>query len=370
MTILLFLAVLSVLVFVHELGHFLVAKKTGMAVEEFGFGFPPRAFGVKRGDTTYSVNWIPLGGFVKIKGESGEFRDDADSFSSQAGWKRFAVLFAGVAMNMLLAAVLLSIGFMLGLPSVIDAGTPKSAHISDQALVATSIVPDSPSAKAGLKAGDTILTIDTRVFENADAARNYIRENGDGGMDVGVQHEDGTFGTSRVASADIPSAGIHGIGVGLVMTGRISYAPPMAVYHGFVMAGALLADVVLSFYDLLKNIIVHQKVGVELSGPVGIAVMTGEVARLGFVYLLQFTALLSVNLAVVNVLPFPALDGGRIFFLAIEKLRRRAMNQRAEALMHNIGFLLLISLVLLVTYRDFVRFGGSMWHAIQSFVGA
>src|SRR3989338_7947177 len=119
-TILIFIVVLGVLVFVHEFGHFIAAKKSGMKVEEFGFGFPPRAFGIKRGETPYSINWIPLGGFVKIKGESGSDRQDPDSFASKPAWKRFIVLIAGVAMNLVLAAVLLSIGFMSGLPSVID----------------------------------------------------------------------------------------------------------------------------------------------------------------------------------------------------------------------------------------------------------
>src|SRR3989338_3053177 len=128
-TILIFIVVLGVLVFAHEFGHFIAAKKSGMKVEEFGFGFPPRAVGIKRGDTVYSINWIPLGGFVKIKGESGDHRDEPDSFASKSSWRRFVVLIAGVAMNLVLAAVLLSVGFMSGLPSVIDEATPASPRV-------------------------------------------------------------------------------------------------------------------------------------------------------------------------------------------------------------------------------------------------
>ena len=131
-TLLLFIIVLSLLVFVHELGHFVMAKRMGMKVEEFGFGFPPRAWGVKRGETTYSINWIPLGGFVKIKGESGEQAHDTDSFASKKAWKRFVVLIAGVAMNLVLAAVLFSIGYMSGLPSIIDESLPASARIESR----------------------------------------------------------------------------------------------------------------------------------------------------------------------------------------------------------------------------------------------
>src|SRR3989338_7557980 len=192
-TLLLLIVVLSLLVFVHELGHFVMAKRMGMKVEEFGFGFPPRAFGIKRGETTYSINWIPLGGFVKIKGESGSERQDPDSFASKPAWKRFVVLIAGVAMNLVLAAVLLSVGFMSGLPSVIDEATPASARIQNEAIQVLRVVPGSPAEEAGIPVGAKIAAIDGRVFETAKEARDYIGSRETNVVQFTVLLEDGSY---------------------------------------------------------------------------------------------------------------------------------------------------------------------------------
>jgi len=368
-TLILFLVVLSLLVFAHEFGHFIVAKKSGMKVEEFGFGFPPRAFAIRRGDTEYSVNWIPLGGFVRIKGESGQHRGETDSFSSKPAWKRFLVLIAGVTMNLVLAAVLLSAGFMAGLPTAIDGDMPAGAVVEEAKMRVVTVAEGSPAARAGMEAGDELVSMDARTFDSAEAAREYIKEEGDDGIEVVVKKDDGAFVTVTVASEDIANIDVHGLGVGLVRTGLVSFPPHLAVYHGVTATVSYTVEVVRSFADLIKNLVVHQTVSVDLSGPVGIAVMTGEAASLGFTYLLQFAALLSINLAVVNVLPFPALDGGRILFLAIETLRRKAVDQRLEAIVHNVGFVLLMLLVVLVTYRDFVKFGGQMWGAVKGMIG-
>ncbi len=369
MTILLFLLILSVLVFAHELGHFLMAKRAGMRVDEFGFGFPPRMFGVKRGDTLYSVNWIPLGGFVRIKGESGEHRSDPDSFASKSKWARFLVLIAGVAMNVLMAGILYGFGFTIGLPSILDGNVPRGAEISDRKLEVMTVAPQSPALEAGIGSGDAIVSLDGHVFDSAEAARTYIGENGDKGIEVILKKPDGSFVTQQVTSADIPETDIHGLGVGIVTTGVVAFPVHLAFVHGFGAAFAATRDVAFAFYDLLKTLVVEQRVNVDLSGPVGIAVMTGEAAKLGLVHVLQFAAILSVNLAVINVLPFPALDGGRLLFLFIETIRRRAVDEKMEAVVHNIGFVLLMSLVVLVTYRDFVKFGGQMWGAVRGFVG-
>lgn len=369
-TILLFLVVLSLLVFAHEFGHFIVAKKSGMKVEEFGFGFPPRAFAVRRGDTEYSVNWIPLGGFVRIKGESGQFRGETDSFASKPAWKRFLVFVAGVSMNLVTAAVLLSVGFMAGLPTAIEGDLPAGARVSEASTQIVSVASGSPAERAGIGSGDELVSLDGAPFESAESARDYIRAHGDDGVAVVVKKPDGALVSATVMSEDLAGTGVHGVGVGLMRAGLVSFPPHLAVLHGVSATATYTVEVVRSFADLVRNLVVHQRAGVELSGPVGIAVMTGEAAKLGFTYLLQFAALLSINLAVVNVLPFPALDGGRILFLAIEVVRRRAVDQRMEAIVHNVGFALLMALVVLVTYQDFVRFGGQMWGAVKSLVGA
>ncbi|MBI5369697.1 RIP metalloprotease RseP [Candidatus Uhrbacteria bacterium] len=365
-TILVFIIILSLLVFVHELGHFLMAKKMGMKVEEFGFGFPPRLFGLTRGETTYSINSIPLGGFVRIKGESGEHRDHPDSFSSKSALARFGVLVAGVAMNLLLAAVLLSVGFMIGLPGIVDESLPSSAHVRDRHLMIMNVLADSPAAKAGIQAGDILLNIDAQTFTTTQQARDYIASKASEPMTVLVEDQQHVSHQSELVVQSLPSTGTIGLGVGLVQTGLISYPFLDAVIQGIGQTISLTGEILKAFGGIVKSLIGGHGVGVDLSGPVGIAVMTGQVAALGFVYLLQFTALLSINLAVINVLPFPALDGGRILFLLIEKWRGRAVDERVETAAHNLGFLLLMVLVLLVTYKDFATYGGEIIKAFQS----
>lgn len=354
-TILLFLLLLSVLVFVHELGHFLMARAMGMKVEEFGFGFPPKAFGIRKGGVLYSVNWIPIGGFVRIKGENGNDRDHQDSFASKKPWQRFLVLVAGVAMNFFLAAILFSAGFMMGLPAIIDSQLPTSAHVSEKQLSVMEVVVDSPAARAGIKAGDTITLIDNEVPADEEQARTYISQHGPSGIDVTIQHEDHTTESVRVTSEQLKGTDAVGIGVGFVQTGFVSYPFFLAMSHGVSTTIQMTGDIVRSFWDLLVGLVFARHVDAQLSGPVGIAVMTKEVAAMGFVYLLQFAAILSINLAVVNILPFPALDGGRILFLMIEKLRGKAVNQKFEVIANNLGFLVLMALVVMVTFQDVVK---------------
>jgi regulator of sigma E protease len=370
LTVLLFIAVLALLVLAHELGHFVVAKLSRMKVEEFGFGFPPRLWGVQKGDTMYSVNAIPLGGFVKIKGESGEGSDDPDSFASQAGWKRFLVLVAGVGMNLVLAAVLLTAGFMIGLPSVIDETIPADAQVSQEVMRVGTVAADSPASRAGLAEGDELVSIDGVTFASPETARAYIGEHGSGGIHLVLAREDGTQYVVTLTSEDLKAApGVHGVGVGLVETGLVSFPPLAAVGQGVTATGYYTENVVLSFVDLVRNLVVNHKAGVELSGPVGIAVLTGQAAALGLSYLLQFTALLSINLAVVNVLPLPALDGGRLLFLVIEKVRGRSVDGKTEAVVHNVGFALLMTLVVFVTYHDLAKYGPGMWDAVRHLIG-
>lgn len=364
-TILIFIAVLAVLVLAHEAGHFIVARKAGMAVEEFGFGFPPRLFSYKRGATTYSFNLIPLGGFVKIKGESGGERGHPDAFTSKSGAWRFAVLFAGVAMNFVLAAGLLTAGFALGLPSVVDESLPVSATVRESLLRVVTVAPESPAARAGVKAGDALVAVDGQAFGNAEEARAYIGAHGDEGVMLVLGRADGTFYNARLTSEDLASvAGVHGVGVGVVKTGLVSFPIHLALVQGVIATGAYTKEVVGAFAGLIGNLVTTGKPSVDLSGPVGIAVLTGQAAQMGFVYLLQFTALLSINLAVVNVLPLPALDGGRLLFLVIEKVRRRPLDVRAETMVHNLGFALLMTLVLFVTYTDVVRYGAGFFQRL------
>lgn len=363
-TVILFLVLLSLLVFVHEFGHFWMARRVGMKVEEFGFGFPPRLFGIKRHGTIYSINWIPLGGFVKIKGESGSHCDEPDSFACKPAWKRFLVLIAGVAMNVVLAAVLFAVGFMVGLPSVIDGDVSDRARIRDEAIRIVQVLPDSPAEAAGLKLGDVVVSVDDRLFDGTAPLYEYLSSQEEP-MEFLLRRGDG-FVTQTVSREAIEGYEEELLGIQIVRTGFVSYPFFEAVGRGVLTAVMMTGAVVVAFVDLIRDLVVTASVSVDVSGPVGIAVMTGEVAELGFAYLLQFAAILSINLAVINVLPFPALDGGRILFLAIEKLRRRKVSERVEAFTHNLGFLVLIGLVILVTYLDLARFGDEILGAVKS----
>jgi regulator of sigma E protease len=367
-TIILFILVLSLLVFVHELGHFWMARRMGMKVEEFGFGFPPRLFGVKRKGTLYSINWIPLGGFVKIKGESGDHAADTDSFASKKAWQRFLVLVAGVVMNLFLAAGLFSIGYMAGLPSVIDDMLPESARVTEQTLTVMQVIEGSPAEEVGVVAGDSIALIDGQVFLEDEQARDYLAAQGEQGVELTLVSE---TGEERVVSATakyLEETQAAALGIGFVSTGFVSYPFFQAIGQGLYTTIQYTIEIAKAFGGIIRDLVVTQEVGVDLSGPVGIAVMTGQVAAMGLVYLLQFTAVLSINLAIINILPFPALDGGRILFLAIEKIRGRAVNEKIEIAAHNLGFILLMVLVVLVTYKDFVTFGDSILGAIRSWI--
>jgi regulator of sigma E protease len=364
-TIIIFFFILGLLVFVHELGHFIAARRNGVAVHEFGFGFPPRIFGIKRGETIYSINWIPLGGFVKIKGENGENREEEDSFGNKKVWQRALILAAGVLMNFVLAAVLLGIGFTVGMPEVIN-GQSGLAKIRDTKIEIVQILDGSPASNAELSPGDEIISIDGQKIDTINSIQEYIDAKAQSLIKVTVLRN-GEILEKEITPVILEATGKGGIGIGLLKSGIVSYPWYIAPWKGLEGAVFFTKEILLAFYDLIKNLIVAQKVAVELSGPVGIAVLTGQVARMGFAYVIQFTALLSLNLAVINFLPFPALDGGRILFLIIEKIKRRPVNQKIENVVHNIGFLLLMCLIVLVTYRDIAKFGYgfvSLWNKI------
>lgn len=394
-TLFIFIAVLALLVLAHEAGHFFVARRAGVRVDEFGFGFPPRLFGIYRDPetkkivvlgprrsqkllshdhradeqleakhapyhefpaTVYSINIIPLGGFVKIKGEEGQHKDDRDSFAHKKPWVRSLILSAGVLMNVALAAVLLSIGFMIGIPAVIGDDLPAGARVTDQEVGVIEVLKDSPAAKAGIQGGDAIVRVNNETVINQDDAFAKISSAaGRGAVQIDIKRgkEIKTFTLQPTVIAEI---GRPAIGVGLVDTGLVSLPWYRAIPEGVIATGMFLWDILRSFGALVASAVRGAPVTDQLSGPVGIAVMTGQAARLGISHLLQFTSLLSLNLALVNILPIPALDGGRLLFVVIEKLRRgKAVPKSVERWMHTVGLALLLLLVIAVTAKDIGR---------------
>ncbi|MES2214322.1 MAG: RIP metalloprotease RseP [Patescibacteria group bacterium] len=359
MSVIYFFIILSALVLVHELGHFLVAKYFKIRVDEFGLGYPPRAaslFSWK--GTLFTLNWLPFGGFVKIFGENPAEAEDSledkgrDNFQSKNRGIQAAVLVAGVVGNFLFAWLLISLGFMSGLPSPLGVGLP----VTDAHTVITTVVKDSPADLGGLKSGDTLekLYRDSRESDlNPDSASEFI----------GSSPESLTFvvqrGEETLTKVIIPKEGIVpgkvGVGVALDTVGTVQLSLFKAMYEGFRVTTRLTYLTATSLLAFIGQAFVGHADLSQVTGPVGLVGMVGDVRVLGFVYLLSFTALISINLSVVNLLPIPALDGGRLLFVAIESIIRRPISPKVFNRANMIGFTLLIILMLLVTFRDIVH---------------
>jgi regulator of sigma E protease len=353
-TLLTIIIVLSIVILVHEIGHFFSARKLGVAVEELGFGLPPRIFGIKKGRTIYSINWIPFGGFVKLKGEDGGKKEETDSFSSKKVWQRATIMSSGVFMNYFLTFILLSTGFFVGIPSIIE-NSDNNQHIKEQKIQVVEVQENSPAYQAGIKVGDTIISADSQRFTKVEELQKYNSDKLDTPVMYEIKRLNETF-TLEISPKIINDNNEAKLGVGLVETGLVSYPWYLSVWMGLKTTIFLTWEIIKAFFDIIKNLIISQKVPADIAGPIGIAVITGQMVKLGFIYILQFTAFLSTTLAVINFAPIPALDGGRILFIIIEKIRGRAVNQRVESIIHTAGFYFLLLLIFFVSIRDFKRF--------------
>jgi regulator of sigma E protease len=358
-TFLIFMVVLGVLVLVHEYGHFVMARRAGMKVEEFGFGFPPRLFGIKKGETIYSINWIPFGGFVKILGEDGDHRNEPRSFGSKSISARMSVIVAGVIMNLLFAVFLLILGNFFGLRiGLFDDEIIKVAR--DKKLQIVQVAQESPAEKAGLMVLDEIIGFqseDGKTLEIGSIEEVQSFTAGHKGQTVVMLIRRGTeIAPTSVQLRENPPPGEGSMGISMALTGVVSYPWYESIWRGFQDAYYLVVNTIFGYVYLFKTLFSEGKLAAEVSGPVGIASVTGQAARVGFNYLMQFVALISVNLAVLNIVPFPALDGGRALFLIIEKIKGSPLNRNAEALANNIGFALLITLMIYVTIKDIAHF--------------
>lgn len=359
-TIIVFLFILSILVLVHELGHFLVAKKLGVKVEEFGFGFPPRILGKKIGETLYSVNLLPIGGFVKLFGE-----DDAGggrigssknaksvrgkqlerAFFARPMWQRAAIIIAGVAMNFLLAFGIITYLFAVsGVPS-----------IGNQVYI-VSVAKNSPAQKAGLVIGDRVSTFDhvaiTSASELIELTKKHI------GQTITLEiitskknHETVTLIPRLHYPANEGAIGI-GISPNIVNTKYPWYEAPIVGIRESLQESWMI---VLGLESTVIQLVVQRSVPEGIAGPVGIAQLTGQFVQIGPDAVLSFISLLSLNLAIVNVLPIPALDGGRLFFIFVEAITRKKIASRYEGYAHTVGMVLLLALVLAITLHDIIR---------------
>lgn len=364
MEILIAVIILSILILIHEWGHFITAKRAGLLVEEFGVGLPPRLWGKRIGETIYSINLLPIGGFVKIYGEtppvnseqqtvtSGETR----AFYEKPLWIRFVVLFSGVFMNFLLGFVILSILLSLGVPAAVS--ERFRPHLQDFRIEIVGIAPGSPAETAGIKTGDEIVAIEFNgenlEAKSSEEVSEFIsRHKGkDVLFTIRRESEEKTF---RVRLREAPPEGEGSLGIVMVEAGILKFpwwrSPVEALRLSFELSRHIFLALAQVFGDLFKT----GKISEGVAGPIGIVKVTGEVASLGFLRLLNFAALLSINLAVLNLLPIPALDGGRILFLLIEKLRGRPVPRKLETLSHTLGMAILLALILLISIQDIVR---------------
>lgn len=369
-TIILFIIILGLLVFVHELGHFLAARYFGVKAEEFGFGFPPRMIGavydndrkkyrlvkgaqdIQSPNTIYSLNWLPLGGFVRIKGEDGN-ETDSDSFIAQAAWKRVIIMIAGVVMNFFAAIVLFGLVFLMGVRQPIDASL--ATQYEDTQIQILQVFPDSSAHKLGLEPGDQILTINDESVSSLEEVKTKL----DSMRGEQIAFTIDRLGDVKSLNGQFQALGEEEVKFGIAYshTATVKLSVVDSLKQGGVTTWNVTLAILSAFGQLIGGLFGGTGAsGVDLTGPVGIVYITKQMSDLGLVYILQFAALLSVNLAIINALPIPALDGGRILFVLIEKIKGSPVRRSTEGMIHQIGFLLLIFLMVFITTRDVLKF--------------
>lgn len=354
LTVVVFAVMLLALVLVHEAGHFWAAKRAGCRVEEFGFGFPPRLYSIERGGTTYSFNLLPIGGFVKIEGEDMDSTDlSATSFASKSAPWRVFILAAGVFMNIVLAYVLLTAQSIVGAPTLVT--NENDAVLTQHKTYILEVVPSSPAAEAGIKEFDRVVSI--AGIENPTIAQIQSSTSQYTGSTIPILIDRAGLKEERdVFVREHPPTGEGAMGVSLASTGLEKTPWWQAPWKGLVRTWDMLTAIVFQFGILIQRIFSEGIVDEAFTGPIGIAVYTNEATQLGLPYLLEFMALISLNLAIINILPIPALDGGRIVFVLMEKVIGRRVLNLVESKAHAVGFVLLIALMVLITLKDVQKY--------------
>lgn len=357
MTVLIFLLTLSILVLVHELGHFLMAKKMGVKVEEFGIGLPPKIFGIKKGETLYTVNLLPIGGFVKLFGE--EYNESTGRgrsrlaltnknrmFVNKKPWQKTLIVLGGVIGNFLLGWVIFSYLVTQGI------------FVPTNKVVIEKITKNSPAANAGLKEGDTIvkLILQNNIINltSSDILIDKTKKSAGQNIKLLVQRDNKQLTVDLVPRIN-PPKGEGPLGIAVSSFVEKKYPWYSAPYYGLVEAFNITSKIASEIGKMLFGFITFQKQNVDVAGPVGIANLAGQAVKFGKNAFLQFLALLSLNLAIMNILPFPALDGGRLIFVLYEGITKKRPNENFEKYTNIVGFIILLSLAALITVNDIIK---------------
>lgn len=353
-TLAIFLTVFTLIIAVHEFGHYITARLLGMKVLEFAFGFPPRAAGIRHAEIDYTVNWIPFGGFVRILGQDDfsikqQGEGDPRAFTSKPWWAQAIVLVAGVTMNFVLALVVLTAAFAMG-----TTGPTGEVRVADRG-----VAPGSPAESAGFQPGDIVVSVDGKKVSSTRELIQYTRRNVEKEIALEVSRNGRPIPTVRAVPRAEPPEGEGPLGIKIEdVQGPIAVGLPEAAGQAWALTG----DVVTQIAELPGQLLGRGGSGSgpapEVTGPVGIFQVTGQVSELGLPTLLKLVGVLSVNLGVLNIVPFPGLDGGRLFFVLASALLRRRLSPQLEAGIHAAGFLLLLGLLVLVSISDIRRVVG------------
>lgn len=351
-SIIIFIFTLLVLVVIHELGHFLMAKRFGIKVEEFGFGIPPKIWSKKIGGTLYSLNLLPIGGFVRLLGEDEvdkKILENPRSFAAKLPWQKILVVIAGVVMNLILGWILFYVVIIAQNFQVISPSIEPGVYVGK-------LEKNLPAEKSGIKVGDRLLSVDGKQVFSFEEAKNLISKKGESAVSLKLKDTKGKERAIEVTPKKVGSETLIGV-----------YFSPFLVKEYKTTTGKIFSGIAYS-YDLTK--LTFQglgktlsdavsgnfgKVSQQVSGPVGIAGMTNDILSEGWratIPYLWFVGVISLTLSIFNVLPIPALDGGRLFFLIIEAIFRKKVRAEIEKVIHTVGFAILLTLAFLVTYSD------------------
>lgn len=353
MTILIFLALISALVFVHELGHFLLAKRAGIRVDEFAIGFPPKIFSWKRGETTYALNALPIGGYVKILGEDGEDAEDPRSFVRAPRHRQAAILAAGVAFNWISAFAAFWLAIVIGVQ--VAPGNPFWGEAQGKAASVIQVEAGSPAAAAGLVAGDRIRAIGGSTTETADDVVAAVAAS-KGAVNVSGARASGEPFSLSVTPAAASGTARRVIGVVVDGEGTLKLGPVAALGGAARYTAYATGAVAGGLWHVVSGAFEGRSKVADVSGPVGIAILAKGAADMGWGQLLAFAATISINLAVVNLAPLPALDGGRLVVVGVEAIRRKRISGKWLGWINLAGFVLLLALMAAITISDVRKF--------------